>query len=136
MIKKRRNHLSNDEMDPQLINYLKEQKVSLEKIKSLIETEVDTELEKVEKIEKVEEVEKVTKEEPVDINLELKETKTPTFTIDDVKKLVSEEVKKSLKIKRKVPEKGKIVDKTEIQDEPHTETKRDVATKDWFERIV
>ena len=120
------------EVDPQLINYLKEQKISLEKIKSLIETEVDTELEKV---EKVEEVEKVIPEQ-VDVNLKLEETKLPTFTIDDVKKLVSEEVKKSLKIKRKVPEKGKIVDKTELQEEPHTETKRDVATKDWFEKIV
>ena len=127
--------MSNDEVDAQLINYLKEKDLSLEKIKSLIEAEVDTELEKVEKA-KAPIVEPIIPEQKLDVDLKPEEKEKPTFTIEDVKKLVSDEVKKSLKIKRKVPEKGKIVDKTEIQDEPHTETKRDVATKDWFERIV
>ena len=119
-----------ESVDTQLINYLKEKDISLEKIKSLIETEVDTALEK-EKVEK-----EVVPETILDVDLKPEETEKPTFTIDDVKKIVTDEVKKSLKIKRKVPEKGTIVDKTEIQDEPHTQTKREVAVKDWFERIV
>lgn len=120
-----------ESVDSQLINYLKEKDISLEKIKSLIEVEVDTALEK----EKV--VEEVVPEPLLDVDLKPEETEAkPTFSVDAMLKLIKEEVKKSLKIKRKVPEKGTIVDKTEIQQEPATETKRDVAVKDWFEVIV
>jgi len=124
--------LGKNKEELQLIDYLKEKDISFEKIKTMIDESIDTALEEEEDREE----EKVEPEpEPKEPEVE-PEPEVPPFTIDDVKKLVAEEVKNSLKIKRKVPSKGKIVDKTELQDEPATETKRDVAVKDWYERIV
>jgi len=115
--------------DIQLIDYLKEKGIKLEDLKTMIEESVDTALEEseVEVEEKEVELPQEEESEPEEV---------PTFTKDDIKQLISDEVMKSLKIKRKVPSKGKIVDKTDIQKEPASETKRAVATKDWCEVIV
>ena len=112
-----------------LINYLKEKGIKYDDLKTMIDESIDTALEESKvKGEGKEEVEQEPEAQS--------EPKVPSFTKDDIKELISEEVKSSLKIKRKVPSKGKIVDKDDIQKEPATETKRDVATKDWFEVII
>lgn len=109
----------------QLINYLKEKDISLDKIKSLIDTEVDSALEKL----KVEE-EEVPEEPILDVDLEPEEPEVPTFSIEDVKKLVTEEVRKSLKIKRKVPSKGRTIKPEDVP------TDKDIIKKNWFEALV
>ena len=58
------------------------------------------------------------------------EPEVPPFTINDVKKLVAEEVKNRLKIKLKVPSKGKVISKEDLANRPES------IKKNWYEVIV
>ena len=112
--------------DLELIDYLKEKGISFEKIKTMIEESIDTALEEEEDREE----EKVEPEpEPEEPDVE-PEPEVPPFTINDVKKLVAEEVKNSLKIKRKVPSKGRKIKPEEVPKD------KDIIKKNWFEVMV
>ena len=111
--------------DLKLLDYLKEKGYDLEKLKAMIEDSIE---------EHTEEEEVEEKEEPQEPEEGSEEEEVPTFTVDDVKEFISEEVKKVLKIKRKVPSKGKLVDKTEI--EKKLKTKREIFAQETFEQLV
>jgi len=73
-----------------------------------------------------EEVEKI-EDEPEADEPEPDPEEVPTFTKDDVKELIKEEVQDVLKIKRKVPSKGTLT----------KEKPKDVSVKkNWFEIVV
>jgi len=107
--------------DLKLIDYLKEKGISHEEIKTMIEDSIDTALE--EKEEKKEDPE-VEPKEPEELE------EVPTFSKDDIKEMIQEEVIKSLKIKRKVPSKGKTIKPEEVSTDTNT------IKKNWFEVMV
>ena len=102
-----------------MIDYLKEQGIEYDDLKIMIEESVDTALENVEEEgnEEVEQTEE-SESEPEEV---------PSFTKEDVKELIADEVKRSLKIKRKVPSKG-----TLTKEKP----KEVSIKKNWFEIVV
>ena len=109
--------------DIQLIDYLKEKGIKYEDLKTMIEESVDTALE-----------ETVVEEGEIEVEPEAEvpepEPEVPTFTTEDIKQLISEEVKNTLKIKLKVPSKGKTINKDELGNQPES------IKKNWFEIIV
>ena len=107
--------------DIRLIDYLKEKGISHEQIKTMIEESIDTALEKEEVDEEIE-AEPTQEEKP--------EPEVPTFTTDDIKVFIEEEVKRNLKIKRKVPSKGRTIKPEDVP------TDKDVVKKNWFEVLV
>jgi DNA-binding transcriptional MerR regulator len=113
--------------DLKLIDYLKEKGIPYDDLKAMIEESITT------MSKESSEDNKEPKPEPKTV--ELKE-EVPTFTKEDVKELIQEEVQNALKIKRKVPSKGIVVDKEEIKSESNQQTKREIAAKDWFEVLV
>ena len=107
--------------DLKLIDYLKEKGISHEEIKTMIEDSIDTALEEKEEKKEDPDVEPDKVEEPEEV---------PTFSKDDIKEMIQEEVIKSLKIKRKVPSKGKTIKPEDIHKD------EDVVKKNWFEVMV
>jgi DNA-binding transcriptional MerR regulator len=108
--------------DLQLLNYLKEQGITLDKLKVMIYESIDKEKEEEVEVQEVE-----AEQEPEEVP---PEPEKPSFTLEDVSKLVEEKVKDVLKIKRKVPSKGK-----EIKEEDR-DKKPEVVKKNWFEVLV
>jgi len=114
--------LKKNKEDIQLIDYLKEKGIKYEDLKTMIEESVDTALEETAVEEGEIEVEQTEESES--------EPEVPSFTKDDIKQLISEEVKNTLKIKLKVPSKGKTINKDELGNQPES------IKKNWFEIIV
>ena len=110
--------------DLKLIDYLNEKDISYDDLKLMIEKSIDTALEESEGEEEPQQ------DEPHEED-DTQEEEVPTFTKEDIKDLISEEVKRTLKIKRKVPSKGK-----PIKPEDDPTMKKDVIKKNWFEVMV
>ena len=114
--------------DLKLLDYLKEKGISYDDIKAMIEESIEEHQEVEEEKTEEPEVEPEEPEEPEEV---------PSFTKDDVKEMVTEEVKKALKIKRKVPSKGRLLDESE---EDRAISKKLIEhskiKKNWFEKIV
>lgn len=113
--------------ESQLTELLKEKGISIEDLKTMINESVDTALEESEVEEEEIEVEQTEESEP--------EPETPTFTKEDVMQLVADEVKRSLKIKRKVPSKGKIIKKDKLTD-TKVLSKREALGEEYKEALV
>lgn len=109
--------------DLKLIDYLKESGISHDEIKKLIDEQISNVLEK-EKEEGKEKGEPTPKEKP-------DPEKVPPISLEDIKELVHEEIKNTLKIKRKIPSKGKIVD-----NEPESIKDRNKIKRNWSEVLV
>lgn len=120
--KEKKKEISEDNI--RLIELLKEKGISIEDFKTMVELQVDTALEES-KVEEEGEIE--VEPEPEEVE---PEPKIPTFTKEDLKQLISEEVKNTLKIKLKVPSKGKTINKDDLGNEPES------IKKNWYEFIV